>query len=103
MPRSLPVTTGLPRYSGCRACSHDAKKASPSMWTMARGQADIVSGPSDMSVIPADDRRDDTGDAQLFLGDDRPVLAVRRTEHHFPAARIEIFDRPFTVDLGDHD
>src|SRR3989344_1165844 len=37
MPRSLPVMTGLPRSCGFFATSHEAKKESPSMCNMARG------------------------------------------------------------------
>ena len=38
IPRSLPVTTGLPRNAGFFATSHDAKNESPSTWSIARGK-----------------------------------------------------------------
>src|SRR3989338_4678515 len=37
IPRSLPVMTALPRNCGFFATSHEAKKESPSMCNMARG------------------------------------------------------------------
>src|SRR5216683_5837691 len=55
MPRSLPVTTGRPWSFGRRDCSHEAKKASPSMWRIARGKSCRLSGAiSGISQIPPD-------------------------------------------------
>lgn len=42
MLRSLPVITGLPLSRGSRACSQAAKKASASMWMIARGNVEMV-------------------------------------------------------------
>src|SRR5512137_103218 len=46
IPRSRPVITGFPRSFGSFATSQEAKKESPSMWRMARGKDERVSGVS---------------------------------------------------------
>src|SRR5215217_5901666 len=42
--RSPPTATGLPRRSGLRRCSTDAKNASMSMWITLRGRSNACGG-----------------------------------------------------------
>src|SRR2546427_8009163 len=93
IPRSFPVITGLPLSFGSRDCSQDAKKASPSIWTMARGKPWMESGAFCMvralslragvwfewdlgPSVFSDDGFDDGGDAQFFLRHDGVVFLV---------------------------
>src|SRR5437763_9924159 len=101
MPRSLPVTTGRPWSFGRRDCSQEAKNASPSMCTMARGNVESVSG--SISGVLTDHRTHHGRNLQLLGRVDRLKLLIGRFEEHLPAAPPEIFHGPLPVHLGDHD
>src|SRR5438309_594339 len=116
IPRSFPVITGLPLSFGSRDCSQEAKKASPSIWTMARGKPWMESGGFCMvralSVhafwlgapsVFSDDGFDDGGDAKLLFGRDGLVFLVGGHEDDVVAALTEIFHSPVAVNFGDHD
>src|SRR5712692_3283759 len=98
IPRSLPVITGLPCKWGLRDCSQDAKKASPSIWRMARGNECSVSGVSVISVFA--NRRDDySSNLQLLRGIDRLVFFVGGLQPDLPPPLAQILHGPPLVDL----
>src|SRR5712692_172525 len=102
IPRSLPVITGLPCKWGLRDCSQDAKKASPSIWRMARGKEWSVRGGSTISVFA--NRGDDYGgNLQLLRRINRPVLFVGGFEPELAPPFAQILHRPPLIDLRDHD
>src|SRR5437879_3870751 len=100
MPRSLPVTTGRPWSFGRRDCSHEAKNASPSMCTIARGNECRVSG-SILGVL-ADHRTHHSRDLQLLGRVNGLKILIRCLQEHCTTAPPEIFHGPFPDDLGDH-
>src|SRR5687767_3101536 len=97
MPRSRPVTTGRPRRDGWSICSHEAKKASPSMWTMALGKLKIESGRN--MLVLADDAADAGNQGKARQGYAQPgrVLEHERITHAHEEAQ-----RPYPAHL-DHD
>src|SRR5262249_5103491 len=99
MPRSLPVTTGRPCSLGRRDCSQDAKNASPSMCTIARGKVARVSG--SISGVLTDNRTHHRGDLQLLSRVDRLEILIRCLQEHRTTALAEIFDGPLPIHLGD--
>src|SRR5262245_31432777 len=99
MPRSLPVTTGRPCSLGRRDCSHDAKNASPSMCTMARGKVARVSG--SISGVLADNRTHHGRDLQLLGRVDGLEVLIGCLQEHGTAALPEILHGPLAVHLGD--
>src|SRR4029453_13353542 len=99
MPRSLPVTTGRPWSFGRRDCSQDAKNASPSMCTMARGNEARVSG--SISGVLTDHRTHHRCDLQLLLGMNRLEILIGCLQEHPASALAKIFDGPLPVHLGD--
>src|SRR5262244_2588243 len=101
MPRSLPVTTGRPWSFGRRDCSHEAKNASPSMCTMARGKLCRVSG--SILRILTNHGSHHRGDLQLFLRMNRLEILIGCLQEHLPSALPQIFHGPLPVNLGDHD
>src|SRR5215475_12719964 len=103
MPRSLPVITGLPWSLGSRACSQEAKKASPSIWTMARGKEWSVNGMSSFIAVFADDGNNYSNDLELLFGVEGFVALVGRFQVHRAAALAEIFHGIGVVDLRDDD
>src|SRR5712692_2311034 len=101
IPRSLPVITGLPCKWGLRDCSQDAKKASPSIWRMARGKAWRVSGGSAILVF-TDRSNDYSSNLQLLRRIDRFVFFVSGFQPDLPPPLTEILHRPALVDLRNH-
>src|SRR4029453_19034128 len=101
MPRSLPVTTGLPLSLGLTACSQDAKKASASMCRIARGKAWSVRGciPSALGKarVFADHGGDHRDDFQLLLGDNRLIARVGRLQVKALAALTQGFHGKFAI------
>src|SRR5438445_754721 len=102
MPRSLPQMTGLPFSFGSRACSQEAEKASPSIWTMARGKPWMDRGASCISIF-SDNAPYHCGHAKLFLRNDGFEGRVCGVEDYLPSLPPKIFHGPLAVDLGDRD
>src|SRR5215813_7837914 len=100
MPRSLPVTTGRPCSLGRRDCSQDAKNASPSMCTMARGNEWRVSG--SISGVLTDNRTYYRRDFKLFLWMNQLEILIRRLQESQASAPAKIFHGPCTIDLCNH-
>ena len=103
IPRSLPVMTGLPLSFGSRACSQDAKNASPSMWTIARGKPWMESGVSGIvrRLVFSDDGFYDRGDTQVLFGGNGVVLLVAGFQRDLASPLSEVLYRPGAVYLGD--
>src|SRR5467141_1465337 len=103
MPRSLPVTTGLPLSVGLTACSQDAKKASASMCRMARAKERSVSGCIGWSSVSArvfaHDGGDHRDDFQLLLRHDRLITWIGSRQIQCLAALAQIFHGPFAINF----
>src|SRR5215510_9048794 len=101
MPRSLPVITGLPCNCGSRACSQEAKNASPSIWRTARGKECSVRGVSLFIAVFADHANDYGCNFEFLFGIEGFVSLVSGFQINFPAPLAKVFHRPGMIDLRD--
>src|SRR6267142_4424037 len=103
IPRSFPVITGLPLSAGSRDCSQDAKKASASMCTMARGKPWMESGAFCIrALVPANNRSYDGRNCKLLFGNNRFERGIGGIENNLAVLAAEIFHGPLAVYLGNY-
>src|SRR5205823_860315 len=93
MPRSLPVTTGRPCSFGRRDCSQDAKNASPSMCTIARGNVGRVDELFDDNPHGNEMNQSQKGLAQFLIprGNASKLLEVVEETFNLLTELVEVF------------
>src|SRR3989338_9852036 len=91
MPRSAPVTTGLPRKSGLRVSSHPTKKASPSICRIIK-----------LAVL-SDYCTNDSGNLEILARDNGSVLFICCLKYKLASLGPEIRSEERAIHFGNDD